>query len=544
MTPPPPRDLRLSGSRSGDDVAWREGRVRAWAGAFVALGVALRLVRYALGYPLWGDEAFLASNLLDRDFAGLMRPLDYTQVCPLLFLWAEKAMSLALGFSVWSLRLIPTAASIAGLFLTWHVASRLLKGPAVILSVAILAVAFYPIRHGGEIKPYSVDFLAALGLIALAVEWLRTPERAGPLWGLVAAGPLAVGFSNPSIFVAAAVGLVLMAPVVRSGRPSAIVALMAYGALTVGAFGVLHHVVNGPQSDSVMATMRDYWSSAFPPQAPLPLVTWLLRVHTSHMFSYPAGGEGGASTLTTGLVVAGIVAMVRRGSRVVLSLYLVPFALGLAAAFLGRYPYGGSARTMQYVAPAILLLAGLGAAALLSRVPSVAWNRRAHALSIAVFAMIGLGLLAWDVTHPYKSVYDRTSRDYARQFWAELGNGAEIACARTDLGVALDPKGWRGDRTALYLCHRAIFAPGPPRLDRLAEDRPLRAVVFDERPGDRPGVDAWLEQMGRAFELRSRTERWANRGVISRAGRYQDHYIVYEFVPRRVASTRRPSSSR
>ena len=53
----------------------------------LALGVAWRLARYALRMPLWGDEAALALNLLDRDFAGLLAPLANAQVSPVLFLW-------------------------------------------------------------------------------------------------------------------------------------------------------------------------------------------------------------------------------------------------------------------------------------------------------------------------------------------------------------------------------------------------------------------------------------------------------------------------
>src|SRR2546423_374788 len=41
----------------------------AWA--FVALGILLRLARYLLCFPLWGDECMVAVNFLDRP----MRPL-------------------------------------------------------------------------------------------------------------------------------------------------------------------------------------------------------------------------------------------------------------------------------------------------------------------------------------------------------------------------------------------------------------------------------------------------------------------------------------
>ena len=44
------------------------------------------------------------------------------------------------------------------------------------------------------------------------------------------------------------------------------------------------------------------------------------------------------------------------------SCLLAPFALALVAASLKRYPYGSEARLMQFAAPSICLLSGLGAA--------------------------------------------------------------------------------------------------------------------------------------------------------------------------------------
>src|SRR6516165_9417647 len=54
---------------------------------FVGLGLLVRLVRFWVCYPLYPDEAFVAVNYLNRDYAGLLKPLDYSQVAPPLFLW-------------------------------------------------------------------------------------------------------------------------------------------------------------------------------------------------------------------------------------------------------------------------------------------------------------------------------------------------------------------------------------------------------------------------------------------------------------------------
>src|SRR5271157_6352799 len=79
---------------------------------FVGLGIAVRLVRYLVNYPIWHDEAFLAVNFWDRSYVDLLRPLDYGQVAPWLFLAIERTAVMWLGYSERVLRLFPTICSI------------------------------------------------------------------------------------------------------------------------------------------------------------------------------------------------------------------------------------------------------------------------------------------------------------------------------------------------------------------------------------------------------------------------------------------------
>ena len=118
-----------------------------------------------MNFPLWWDEAFVAVNFIRRDYLDLLRPLDYGQVCPILFLWCELALVKLLGFSEWSLRLFPLACAIASVLLFQHVAGRVVRGLPLLLSVAIFATSFHPIVHAADVKPYASDLLAALDLV-------------------------------------------------------------------------------------------------------------------------------------------------------------------------------------------------------------------------------------------------------------------------------------------------------------------------------------------------------------------------------------------
>ena len=165
-----PDDRRPVVATTMDCDAQQFDRRLEWATwAFVGLGVLLRIVRYAMDYPLWWDEAFVAVNFIRRDYLDLLRPLDYGQVCPILFLWAELTVVKLLGFSEWSLRLFPLVCAIASVVLFRHVAGRVVRGVPLLLAVAIFAVAYHPIRHAADVKPYASDLLAALALLAPAL---------------------------------------------------------------------------------------------------------------------------------------------------------------------------------------------------------------------------------------------------------------------------------------------------------------------------------------------------------------------------------------
>jgi|SRR5208282_2001513 len=519
---------------------------------FVGLGIAVRLVRYFVNYPIWHDEAFLAVNFWDRDYLDLLRPLDYGQVAPWLFLAIERTAVTWLGYSEPALRLFPTICSVLCLPLLRHVAGRLLGGTPQLLAVAVLAVSFYPIRHGAEIKPYASDLLAALILLALAVEWMRSPHSSRWWWALTASVPILVAISYPAVFVAGGVSLALAPSALRSSQRPVRFGCIIYNLVLVASFLAVYFACTVFQAEAMRNDYRNgCWAYAFPPlDRPWAVPLWLVDVHAGSMMSYPVGDRHGASSLTLLCVLAGCLALHRRKQKTTLAILVAPFGLGLIAAFLGRYPYGGAPRIMLYAAPSICLLMGLGLTQFLSRIRRLEVQPRALLGILAGLALLGGGLMVRDLVKPYRVADDLRTRDFARWFWAEQTGSGELACLKSDMGLSFRPRLWRAGMSAVYLFHQRKFSERhrqrrPVNLDPAlySEDRPLRLVAFDHLPAGIPAFDRWLAAVERSFRV-GRTETYVIQPGKPEEDWLRDAYVVLQLIPREPvgAMARRPAT--
>jgi hypothetical protein len=380
-------------------------------------------VRYALAFPLWGDEAFVAVNVLVRDFAGLARPPEFFQVVPLGFLWAEWLVVQLLGSGERALRLVPYLAGVAALLGFWRFCHEVASRRTVLVAVALLAASFYPVRHATEVKPYATDLLIALALMSLGWATCRDVQSYRRWSVLTAVTILGVWCSYPAVFPAAGVALFLGARVVRERSARLVILWLTYGLLMTLSWGVMFVGFAGPQARAAAFLPDLYtWRNAFPPMAqPWRLPWWLLDIHTGQMLAYPHGGHNFGSALTTLLVVAGSIRVGRRRARrPLLVLLLSPLPLALIAAALHRYPYGTSTRTMLYMAPAFCLLAGEGILAVLRLRHA---SRRGPLIVAGILAIIPMIGTAIDVVRPYKGYEDVEHRRLARWVTARFAPG-------------------------------------------------------------------------------------------------------------------------
>ncbi|MGE0609584.1 MAG: hypothetical protein AB7O62_21010 [Pirellulales bacterium] len=518
--------------------------------AFLWLGLLARSVRYFLRFPLWDDESFLCVSFIDASYADLLRPLGFHQVAPLLFLWLELTCVKLLGYNEWSLRLPAFLASIGSLFLFRRLADVWLAGWARVAAIAGFAVSYGCIRYAAEAKPYGIDLFVALVLLSLALEFQRKADQARWLWLAALFAPLAVGLSFPAAFVGGGVSLHAAAVCRASGHRRGWPAWLAYNVALVGAFAGFYALSARVQGAAEADFMHGCWQGHFPPLTDLARMPgWLLEAHTSNMFAFPVGGDRGASALTAIALGVGIFLAWRHGQRMLLLACLAPLGLQFVAAALERYPYGGHVKFGMFAAPGICLLAGLGAAALVSaaKQPRTAlhWQR---GLLVAL-SLVAIGSIARDVAMPYKTTSDQRARDFARWFWLNAEREGEAVCLKSDWDVDFSPATWSElTWAAMYRCNRAIYSPRqasghPPQLDQVTDQWPLRCVEYrsGQQPYDEAARQDWLRQMQEQYDLAAHDSYpLLEYGKFDRILTTIDHLEVYKFVPKSTPSVASP----
>jgi hypothetical protein len=232
--------------------------------------------------------------------------------------------------------------------------------------------------------------------------------------------------SYPAVLVAGSISLVLLAVVWRQPGTSARSWFIVYNLLLAVTFLANYLLVGqaqlSPHVSDPNNAFNNTWREWFPARDPISLVWWFLKAHTGNMVAYPMGGPYFASSLTTVLCLAGAWDWWQRGNRRILALFAWPFGLSMIAAILHKYPYGGSARLDQHLAPAICLLMGNGIVFLTSRfVPASLGERRGAALVALLLTVFGAAGLVRDLVKPFKTTAELWNRTFVEDLMARVG---------------------------------------------------------------------------------------------------------------------------
>lgn len=143
-------------------------------------GVWLRMLFFSYARPFWNDESALALNVLNRDFFGLFRALDYNQAAPPLFVILGKMFLSVFKNLELSLRLPSLLFSILSIPVFYLLSKRLLKSRiAVIFALMLFSLNYQLIYYAQEFKHYSCDVFCFLTILLLCFlldfKKLKTP---------------------------------------------------------------------------------------------------------------------------------------------------------------------------------------------------------------------------------------------------------------------------------------------------------------------------------------------------------------------------------
>lgn len=375
--------------------------------AFVlAMGVALRAVLYFSRPSLLLDEVRLSLNIAARSWSGLLRPLDYDQTAPPLFLWAEKAATALGGVNEYSLRAIPFLASVALLPLVYALARRTLSERGSLLAVAIAGFSPLFLQYTRQVKPYGVDAVVALCLTVWALDWAAAPEDRGQARRLLLAGVVAVWLSSSALFVLVGIGVgfALALPTARSRSGTLLPIVGAWLVSFTAAYWWIYRPIAGNPY------MQQFWSGSLV-AAWKPAAAWRLwHAVREIVWQTFVGGttEPPLGPLDDLLVNVGTMAflflggvglrrLAREKGLVSCALVVTPGLAALGASLAGQYPL--AARLMLFAVPALIVLVAAGSLGVVGGVQREPRDLLA-ALAGAFLLAPALPLDFWLVSHP------------------------------------------------------------------------------------------------------------------------------------------------
>ncbi|MDP8981344.1 MAG: glycosyltransferase family 39 protein [Acidobacteriota bacterium] len=366
--------------------------------AIVAIGVLFRLYLYFRNPSFYTDEILLALNVLTRDFAGLLAPLDLAQVAPVLFLWMQKLSIGILGPGEASFRLPTLLFGIALLPLVYRCALRFTGRESAALCTALAAFSPALLRYSTESKQYGIEPAISAALLLLAAPLLDAEVPPRRRYFLIAGGVLALALSLPSIFVLGGVWMALALTATQKHRwKQDFLWLGAAGALWVALFAVIYFKLYAYAANSPY--MIQFWTPGY--LASQGSLYGALHTAIKGFLDPVFALEGKLPTallLAAGLILAlGIWTFWERHGSPIPVMLVAPLVAALGAAAIGKWVF--TTRLMLFSVPLTILLLGAGADALCARFQPQ-WQRIAMAVLAVALVAAPLRYDAWILRHP------------------------------------------------------------------------------------------------------------------------------------------------
>ena len=319
----------------------------------IAIGFCLAIFQFAANRSLWLDEAKLAYSIVDRDFIGLLQPLDSGQMAPILYLWCTKFFNLIFGNHDLALRVFPLLCFLFSIVLVAKLSDLLIKNKTtILLVVALFSLCPTLIYYSSEVKQYSTDVMVFLLLLYCYFKAYKTERNKLIVLSLV--GILAVTLSNTAIIAFAVLGLYTL--IFETKKLKQLVLPFAIWLLAFSAY-YFTFLYQHPSR----ALMTNYWEFAFMPLNPFSMEFWQWNYETTTLIYTRLLGFSNRLYFYVIVIlfyILGIVSLLKKKNYKLLFVLLAPIIIHLLLSGLKLYPF--YTRIILYQTPLYFITIAIG----------------------------------------------------------------------------------------------------------------------------------------------------------------------------------------
>jgi hypothetical protein len=321
--------------------------------ATILIGIALVFLQFFYNRSLWGDEATLAINFVERDFLGLLEPLSYKQTAPFLFLFTEEFFSLIIPNSELGLRIFPLICYLGSIYFFLKIIKEIYKSEALVLiAISLFVFNYFLIYYSNEVKQYMVDVLFSTYFLHIMVR--KDQKIHNNLLKLFISGTLAILYSNIAVVLLATVGARMLLNF-SEWKNNLKGVFICIASLLIVFIGYYFLFISKIQSQEFLI---DYWTNkepAFMPLNPLSANFWdFMYAKYIMLFKYLFKFGNIAAVFLQLFMVAGLIQLFRKKESSLLLIIFLPVFIHLILSGLKLYPF--HIRFCLYLIPGFILL--------------------------------------------------------------------------------------------------------------------------------------------------------------------------------------------
>jgi hypothetical protein len=331
----------------------------------LTISILLSLWQFLFNRSLWLDEASLALNIIHKSSLELLKPLDYDQVAPILFLQIEKFFSTIWPDTEYGLRIFPLLCFWLSIYFFYKIV-RIYFHCIYTLVAVVSLFALNPtlIYYSSEVKQYMTDVMVLLALFYFLLKDYNTEKNKYYILGIT--GVLAIFLSNVTPIILCTCGLYLLYEQFFVKKSKKLLPLFLVFAIWLFFFSLyyLFFIYNHPLRDFMMRFW--FFNEAFLPlDKPVEfLITKIKMILTVLSSCYPgysllpnfildAGFYG-----TAAILLASVFILLQKKKVPILILTFTPILLHLFLSAFQLYPF--EKRLILYTFSCLIMVCAFG----------------------------------------------------------------------------------------------------------------------------------------------------------------------------------------